>query len=227
MIFPWHKSSTGIIGMSNLSAWPHTAGKWLFLSRRLCGIKAWKGVFDNASTPSYVSETENIREREAPGSAESIPFSMSLCHLQLHHRAWANVLCISVCVCVSACGRGRLSAVCVSASAWAFSTGLSSICFSVSGWPRDRCGWPAFSKTGMSETFGCVLWCVFVSCAGRSSRVMNKWSDREDKRARGGETLPLSRWKKKTDFWKDVDEWWLRCRERFADWSFSSANGED
>lgn len=99
MIFPWNKSSTGIICMSNLSAWPHTAGKWLFLSRRLCGIKAWKGLFDNASTPSYVPETENIREREAPGSAESIPFSMSLCHLQLHHRAWANVLCISVCVC--------------------------------------------------------------------------------------------------------------------------------
>lgn len=55
---------------------------------------------------------------------------------------------------------------CVCASAWAFSTGLSSICFGVSGWPRDRCGWPAFSKTRMSETFGCVLWCVFVSCAG-------------------------------------------------------------
>lgn len=89
----------------------------------------------------------------------ALPFTVA--SPRVGERALHKCVCVSVRADVGVC-----LPVCVCASAWAFSTGLSSICFAVSGWPRDRCGWPAFSKTRMSETFGCVLWCVFVSCAG-------------------------------------------------------------
>lgn len=186
--------------------------------------KGMKGSVWQCLNAELCLEDGEYREREAPGSAESIPSSMSLCHLQLHHRVWANVLCISVCVSVRA-DVGVCLPVCVCASAWAFSTGLSSICFGVSGWPRDRCGWPAFSKTRMSETFGCVLWCVFVSCAG--DRV-ESWISEVTGRTREREAAkhwhyPAGKKKQNTDFWKDSDDRRLRRREQFADWSFCSA----
>ncbi len=95
-------------------------------------------------------------EREAPAL---LSLSLSQCRFAIYSciivRGRTRVRlhkCVSVRADVGVCLR-----VCVCASVWVFSTGLSVLvdvalyAFCVSGWPKDRCGSPAFQEANVRD----------------------------------------------------------------------------